>query len=658
MCNFEQCRRLALSCLIIAAPLARAAEVASTLRAGFSKKDITFFSAGRGMMGYGDLAQKTRGIESRLFARAAVLETHRSERLAIVVVDLCFVVSLLKNSVLSKLDRVEPGRWSSANLMILATHTHSGPGGFAQHDIYNVTSQGFDTRNFETIAAGIAASVLDASKRLVPAQMKFGLGELRGASINRSLEPYHSNPDAKLYADETDPTHTVLGFVSRAGKPLGLVDFFAVHNTSMSKHNRLISGDNKGWAARKVEDSFGGDFVAAFGNANEGDASPNIFKGSSDETDLDDLEKTLRVADKQARHALQLWRQAAEIDVDSLKFRHRWVEMPKFACEPAMGESFAAGADDGPSDIPGFFEGMRQGESRPLPQYGAPLVVLVRSIVGSTRGDEKCQYPKPILFAGDADHPRILPRTLPFQIFVIGPVMIAAAPAELTTMSGRRIREALRVSAKKLGVDHVVIAGLANDYSGYVSTPEEFAFQHYEGAHTLYGPKTYDVHLKTFMEITKSLQVSDSDDNQTTAPEYFRPLGNFLFPTKVDGKAPWEKVGDFLRQPRPNFVPGDRLSFVVRSGLPTRFRDQAEIFVLERKRNSSWVRQELPRLTQVEWRREKLPLCFNCSRLELRLPSSELESGDYRVVQRGLWKPLLGEAKNYQTQSHTFSIAD
>jgi neutral ceramidase len=201
---------VAVSCLIGNGSLALATASASTLRAGFSKKDITFFASGRGMMGYGDLAQKTRGIESRLFARTAVLETSGTERLAITVVDLCFVVSLLKDAVLKKLDLAQPGAWSSANLMILATHTHSGPGGIAQHDIYNVTSQGFDTKNFETIASGIAASVLEATERLVPAQMKLGLGELRGASINRSLEPYHANPDAKLYADETDPTHTVL----------------------------------------------------------------------------------------------------------------------------------------------------------------------------------------------------------------------------------------------------------------------------------------------------------------------------------------------------------------------------------------------------------------------------------------------------------------
>ena len=34
------------------------------------------------------------------------------------------------------------------------------------------------------------------------------------------------------------------------------------------------------------------------------------------------------------------------------------------------------------------------------------------------------------------------------------------------------------------------VSSLANEYSGYVATPEEYRRQHYEGGHTLYGPNT------------------------------------------------------------------------------------------------------------------------------------------------------------------------
>ena len=37
----------------------------------------------------------------------------------------------------------------------------------------------------------------------------------------------------------------------------------------------------------------------------------------------------------------------------------------------------------------------------------------------------------------------------------------------------------------------VVIAGPANTYGHYVATPEEYTVQRYEGASTLYGPRTF-----------------------------------------------------------------------------------------------------------------------------------------------------------------------
>ena len=68
----------------------------------------------------------------------------------------------------------------------------------------------------------------------------------------------------------------------------GVINWFAVHPTSMNNTNQLISGDNKGLASlmleKEMEDNreydasrpIGkGSFVAAFASANLGDVSPN-----------------------------------------------------------------------------------------------------------------------------------------------------------------------------------------------------------------------------------------------------------------------------------------------------------------------------------------------------------------------------------------------
>lgn len=43
---------------------------------------------------------------------------------------------------------------------------------------------------------------------------------------------------------------------------------------------------------------------------------------------------------------------------------------------------------------------------------------------------------------------------------------------------------------------HVVIAGLTNTYSSYITTFEEYAMQRYEGASTIFGPHTLDAYIQ------------------------------------------------------------------------------------------------------------------------------------------------------------------
>jgi neutral ceramidase len=79
----------------------------------------------------------------------------------------------------------------------------------------------------------------------------------------------------------------------------------------------------------------------------------------------------------------------------------------------------------------------------------------------------------------------------------LGDHVLVALPAEVTTMSGVRIREALADALNLPMPDAsgnvgrgVVVVGLTNEYLQYVATPEEYTLQFYEGASTLYGPNT------------------------------------------------------------------------------------------------------------------------------------------------------------------------
>lgn len=81
-------------------------------------------------------------------------------------------------------------------------------------------------------------------------------GELLDAGVNRSPSAYLSNPvtERSKYKYNVDKEMTLLKFVDDKWGPIGSFNWFATHGTSMSRTNSLISGDNKGAAARFMED--------------------------------------------------------------------------------------------------------------------------------------------------------------------------------------------------------------------------------------------------------------------------------------------------------------------------------------------------------------------------------------------------------------------
>lgn len=74
-------------------------------------------------------------------------------------------------------------------------------------------------------------------------------------------------------------------------------------------------------------------------------------------------------------------------------------------------------------------------------------------------------------------------RCLLFIPHVIFPFMLTT---EFTTMAGRRLRDAVKMVLTSGGTKefdsniHVVLAGLTNTYSQYITTFEEYEIQRYE----------------------------------------------------------------------------------------------------------------------------------------------------------------------------------
>ena len=440
------------------------------------------------------------------------------------------------------------------NLSISATHTHSAPGGFMQYALYEIPTLGYSDEVVHAYAEGIAQSILLAYQNVQRSSIRSAQSWLMGANRNRSPTSYRLNPQSEqdVYKEEgdTDKTMTQMTFHSTDDKNVisGLLNWFAVHGTSMNSSNHLISGDNKGYASYLMERYWNGNatltgtgkFVAAFASTNLGDVSPNTAGPHCIETGepcddgdttnatcrghrekcrstgpgKDMFESTQIIGELQYAHSINLTldQQQQQILHGDVAYRHSFIDMSNVTivlpnnnvvhtCPAALGYSFAAGTTDGPGQYP--FEQGTNTSNHFLDVMGGFLSV-------PTKEQIQCQAPKPILLnVGQTSFPyQWLPSIIPISIFRIGQLFILNVPAEFTTMAGRRLRNAVNQSIMDNGYDQepiIVIAGLANSYSSYVTTREEYDGQRYEAASTLYGPHTLAAYIQEFQRLVNDL---------------------------------------------------------------------------------------------------------------------------------------------------------
>ncbi|GFQ94176.1 neutral ceramidase B [Trichonephila clavata] len=327
--------------------------------------------------------------------RVSTSDKQRSGRPLIVRTDLA-------RAAVKALKGIYGNLYSEKNVCISSTHTHAGPGGFLQYALYIVTSQGFIRQTFDSIIEGIVKSVKMAHQNMQPGYIFWNEGDLFNASINRSPTSYLNNPpeERENYKTNVDTNMLLLKFTDLNRKPIGMINWFAVHCTSMNNTNKLISSDNKGYASVLFEQKMNGKvpigkgpFVAAFAQANEGDVSPNTKGARCIDTGLpcdvntstcngqnekciafgpgkDMFESTEIIARKQFEKAVELFESANSPISGPIGFAHQFIDMSNqtvrlnktanaTTCKPAMGYSFAAGTTDGPGGFDfkqvGFF---------------------------------------------------------------------------------------------------------------------------------------------------------------------------------------------------------------------------------------------------------------------------------------------------------------
>ena len=647
MSAFKDCAlsaALGLSSFCLAMPASAYDCDPTSYYAGAAQADITGPIVGVGMMGYADLAQTNQGLHMRLRARALVVtDTCSDKSVAVVIDDIAMIFGGVKREVIARLDRLLPGVFNYENVLLSATHTHAGPGGFSNYTLYNITTFGASPNNFEAIVAGTTEAILKAYHRREKAYFAVNQGDLMGTQFNRSPDAYRNNPEAERarYASEVDPQITLLSVVSAEGRPMAAFNWYPVHGVSLPSKNKLVSGDNKGMAAYLFERKMGvtyqrdGEFVAGFVQAHAGDVSPYpLTRAEQDATD--GFDRNFDAGAKQARKALELFHSANQLVYGAVDYTHRFEALAHrqssgghTLCHAGLGVSFAAGTENG-KPFPFFQEGSIYGLSW-------PRITLMPE-------EQACHAEKVLLLPTGLLRPSTWTAEIaPFQLVRIGNLAMIATPFEITTMAGRRLKETVLAELKPLGVQYVVIAGLANEYLHYVTTREEYAKQSYEGGSTLFGPWSLEVYTDLFVDLSRELREAIRQPGGLQPP--LLPFDLVVQePSPVFDSIPrGRQFGDIVVAPEREYLQGVPVNATFFGGHPARGTGEASSYLtVEFWQDGEWIAQyfDWDPETQLHWQKAGI----YGSRIHIRWETdATTRAGTYRICHAGQHKRLFSD---------------
>jgi hypothetical protein len=498
--------------LLVAAPAS-----AATLRAGAGQADITP-QTGYFLGGWTRADRLGTGVSSRLYSNALVLQ-RGPRKLALVAVELFAVPAGLQEDVAAAL----AGRgFDKTTVLLAASHTHSGPGGFANNPTYNTAAPSPETidnpesfpefldpapadRQLYTFLVNrIVESIRRADADRAPAAAAWGSARLTGLTQNRSIEAHLANhgivrafgegtaaqdPDGAVHT--IDPSVDVLRVDKlRGGRrlPIGAWSNFADHGTVVHAELQAYSGDHHAaaWRTFAAKVRRAGrvpktqTVVNVYPNSDEGDQTAGIVNVGP--------AAAVRVGNVEAGAMFRAWKRAQGRLSRRPALGVRWTRACFCGQQTATGPVDTAGREG-----LGFLTGSEEGRGPLFDITGVALEGRTNPFVDPVQGA------KIVVPAGNP------PVAVPLAVYRVGNRAIAAVPGEPTKEVGANIKAAVGEALAPRGVKGVVIAGLANEYIQYITTPAEYGQQSYEGASTLWGPNTATFIQERLVELAAAL---------------------------------------------------------------------------------------------------------------------------------------------------------
>ena len=203
----------------------------------------------------------SRGIHDSLYAKALVASDGKGQKVAVLTMDICMLsrkpVEFMRQYIAGQTDI------KAENIMIMATHTHSGP------------ESNPDNPKVAEFLKKAASAVILGNERLQPTVLSVGRSQENRISHNRrlkakdgtthmcweKLEPgYIIEPWGSI-----DPEVITISF-EQEGKTTGALVNFGCHATTLTGNNWLYSADYPGYMSEAIRKVRGKEFLPMFAN--------------------------------------------------------------------------------------------------------------------------------------------------------------------------------------------------------------------------------------------------------------------------------------------------------------------------------------------------------------------------------------------------------
>ncbi len=489
---------------------ARAFPATGTCRVGAAEVEITP-NLGIAMAGYSTDGKRAKEVESPLFARAFAFEDAAGARAAICVADLMTATRYLLEKTASL---TAPTCGISVDrLIFVGTHTHTGPGhvfGNATYDHLAQCQSGFDEGLANWLSERCASAIDEAFERLQSGGIASVDTNLWGVSRNASPRAFDNNPECDQWHEPgwpgagvpegltpaqraIDPRIKTLALVGQSGDLVAILSSFACHNTALGSPGKAYSADWIGVAGEVVR--------SELGDAESG-PPPIVGFAPGPGGDINTLSEQVPQGRELVRHVGTEVGKAVGSAIKTSSFEPQPFDLAISCREVAFTERIVSDqADTELSDQWCFgVPSLAGGEESRTVLY--KLGIAKPGHISKHFPEDDPQFPKARALGPLQGLYRRMKGLDVSPIWALhalrlGPFLWVTLPGEPTIVTGHRIERELLSCVD--GLERVTVLGYSGDYTGYITTEEEYRTQHYEGASVLFGrnqARWFQAHIK------------------------------------------------------------------------------------------------------------------------------------------------------------------